>query len=331
MTTPQPPRTERDQRPTALDPFRQVAIGGTMEDLVHAPSEATAAAVHSPALHRGLHLTTPLPRRDNPIRGTVVTPHVSRRVGLDEVLPSHEVEVTSAPSHASRGALGGGGPPSNSSPSSLSSSASSNPDERGSTHYRRRHHRHHHHERDDGHEHEKDVPYKEIQTILQSVKPLANTGVIIDPKSGRPRFYPREWMRNVDGWLHRKRRGYTDGQKKLILYSCLMESDRGKSWWSTNISMPQVNQPDMSPWLVMQTYDQLRSTFLQTKLPSNCHVVIKHALEQCTQQDGESLTEYANYVESVVNDLSLLQQAPLDLDVVQYFLLGAADKEAYEE
>jgi len=175
---------------------------------------------------------------------------------------------------------------------------------------------------------EKDVPYKEIQTILQSVKPLANTGVIIDPKSGRPRFYPREWMRNVDGWLHRKRRGYTDGQKKLILYSCLMESDRGKSWWSTNISMPQVNQPDMSPWLVIQTYDQLRSTFLQTTLPSNCHVVIKHALEQCTQQEGESLTEYANYVESVVNDLSLLQQAPLDLDVVQYFLRGAADKGA---
>jgi len=52
MTTPQPPRTDRDQRPTALDPFRQVAIGGTMEDLVHAPSETTAATVHSPALHR---------------------------------------------------------------------------------------------------------------------------------------------------------------------------------------------------------------------------------------------------------------------------------------
>jgi len=135
-------------------------------------------------------LTTPLPRRDDTIRGTVVTPHVSRRVGLDEVLSSYEVEVISAPAHSSRGALGGGGPPSNSSPSSSSSSASSNPDERGSTHHRRRHHRHHHHERDDGHEHEKDVPYKEIQTILQSVKPLANTGVIIDPKSGRPRFYP---------------------------------------------------------------------------------------------------------------------------------------------
>ena len=185
---------------------------------------------------------------------------------LDEGLPSHlplrnEVELISAPPRLSRGALGGGEPPSSdSSPSSPSSSASSNAGERGAIHPRRRHHRRHHRERrGDRHEHEKDVPYKEIQTILQSVKPLANTGVIIDPKSGRPRFYPREWMRNVDGWLHRKRRGYTDGQKKLILYSCLMESDRGKSWWSTNISMAQVNQPDMSPWLVMINCDLLSS------------------------------------------------------------------------
>ena len=140
------------------------------------------------------------------MRGMAGTPHASRRVELDEGLPSHlplrnEVELISAPPRLSRGALGGGEPPSSdSSPSSPSSSASSNAGERGAIHPRRRHHRRHHRERrGDRHEHEKDVPYKEIQTILQSVKPLANTGVIIDPKSGRPRFYPREWMRNV--WL----------------------------------------------------------------------------------------------------------------------------------
>ena len=63
MTTPQPPRADRDrQRPLAPDPFRQVAIGGNLEVIDNSPNEVTTAVAHSPILHRESHLTTTTPQ-----------------------------------------------------------------------------------------------------------------------------------------------------------------------------------------------------------------------------------------------------------------------------
>jgi len=145
-------------------------------------------------------------------------------------------------------------------------------------------------------------------------------------KQGRPSFPAREWINDVESWLNDQHR-FPDRQQKYIFYRCLRRSEAGRRWWTTHVDMVWGNGRTTPPHLIPWTFPDFRAEFLRTTLPTHCHEKIHEALQNVRQRSNEPFEEYYAYVLTLVNDLSLMNQQPLDSSIVTYFLRGLYNQE----